>query len=89
MPGEYLFAPRGVHPHRRAPKRAHTCRVRLPILIRDLPVSTLLLRWLCSALQVASRPPSLLELTSADMMPVSLHRTSLVMHACWRHMMLR
>ena len=66
-----------------------TCFVLLPILILALPVSRLLLRWLCSVHLMPSRPLSPLELTSADMMPESLHRTSLVMHAYSCHMVLR
>ena len=59
---------------------ARTCRALLPILIPDLPVSTLLLRWRCSALLVASRPLSLRGLKSADMMLEGLRRRSKVMH---------
>ena len=66
-----------------------TCFVLLPNLILALPVSRLLLRWLCSVHLMASRPLSPLALTSADMTPESLHRTSLVMHAYSCHMMLR
>ena len=79
----------GVHKLQGVSGRDLTCFVLLPNLILALPVSRLLLRWLCSVHLMASRPLSPLALASADRMPESLHRTSLVMHAHSCHLMLR
>ena len=86
--GRRALHKRGVHKLGGVSNGGLTCFVLLPILILALPVSRLLLRWLCSVLLMASRPLSLLAPMSADMMPESLHKTRVVMHAYPCDMML-